>query len=268
MSESGSDGCPSGGQEPEWCRYNSAQDVRVDIELFGYPLTLSQDPNSQHLGTTVWDASIVFAKYLEKNSRKKFAPALMKGKTCLELGSGVSALGAIAAAMLGCTTVATDVADVLPMLQHNVTANFNNVHWAHAVGLRSQFGALRVAELDWTKPEQLLSLDAPFDFVFGTDCVYHEHLIHDLLRVALRCTGPKTTMILGNELRSLSVAETFERLFKGHFKIRRIAAKDQHDVFQNPNIYLYLLKRLKTPAADAYFPPATAVHSGGPGPAR
>lgn len=27
---------------------------------------LSQDPNSQHLGTTVWDASIVLAKYLQK----------------------------------------------------------------------------------------------------------------------------------------------------------------------------------------------------------
>lgn len=27
---------------------------------------LAQDPNSQHLGTTVWDSSIVLAKYLEK----------------------------------------------------------------------------------------------------------------------------------------------------------------------------------------------------------
>ena len=27
---------------------------------------LAQDPNSQHLGSTVWDASIVFAKYLEQ----------------------------------------------------------------------------------------------------------------------------------------------------------------------------------------------------------
>jgi hypothetical protein len=29
-------------------------------------LRLSQNPNSEHLGTTVWDASIVMAKYLEK----------------------------------------------------------------------------------------------------------------------------------------------------------------------------------------------------------
>lgn len=29
-------------------------------------LRLAQDPNSEHLGTTVWDASIVLAKYFEK----------------------------------------------------------------------------------------------------------------------------------------------------------------------------------------------------------
>ena len=29
-------------------------------------LRLAQDPNSQNLGTTVWDASIVLAKWLEK----------------------------------------------------------------------------------------------------------------------------------------------------------------------------------------------------------
>jgi hypothetical protein len=31
-----------------------------------YDLTLKQDPNSHHLGLTVWDASIVLAKYLEQ----------------------------------------------------------------------------------------------------------------------------------------------------------------------------------------------------------
>ena len=34
-----------------------------------HPFKLAQDPNSQHLGTTVWDASIVLAKYLEKVNR-------------------------------------------------------------------------------------------------------------------------------------------------------------------------------------------------------
>lgn len=29
-------------------------------------MRLTQNPNTQHLGTTVWDASIVLAKFLEK----------------------------------------------------------------------------------------------------------------------------------------------------------------------------------------------------------
>jgi hypothetical protein len=32
----------------------------------GHHFRLSQDPSSLHLGTTVWDASIVLAKWLEK----------------------------------------------------------------------------------------------------------------------------------------------------------------------------------------------------------
>ena len=36
---------------------------------------LSQTPSSMNLGTTVWDASICLAKYLEKVSRKSALPA-------------------------------------------------------------------------------------------------------------------------------------------------------------------------------------------------
>lgn len=32
------------------------------------PLRLTQNPSSEHLGTTVWDASIVLAKYFERVS--------------------------------------------------------------------------------------------------------------------------------------------------------------------------------------------------------
>jgi len=55
----------------------------------------------------------------------------MKGKTCLELGSGMG-LSGIAAAMLGCSATLTDVADVLPLLRLNAASNFDNDAWASA----------------------------------------------------------------------------------------------------------------------------------------
>ena len=73
-----------------WVRWNTHHSTQVDVELFGcghsacfggsdryytskvapskYRNTfhLLQNPNTNHLGTTVWDSSIVLAKFLEK----------------------------------------------------------------------------------------------------------------------------------------------------------------------------------------------------------
>ncbi|XLS74557.1 hypothetical protein HN51_031422 [Arachis hypogaea] len=53
-----------------------------------------EDPNSKHLGTKVWDSSLVFAKFLERNCRKgRFSPAKLKGKRVIELGAGYGVSG-------------------------------------------------------------------------------------------------------------------------------------------------------------------------------
>jgi protein N-lysine methyltransferase METTL21D len=125
------------------------------------------------------------------SKRKRFARSNMKGKRALDLGSGAGLAG-IAAAMVGCDTWLTDVHDVLPLLRRNVSANFATAAWANNVALKEQFGSLTVKELDWTKPEQLDEFQQPFDLILCTDCVYHETLVQDLLRVVLHCSDPKT----------------------------------------------------------------------------
>ncbi|KAJ0020563.1 hypothetical protein Pint_32071 [Pistacia integerrima] len=45
-------------------RLNSPTTSEVTLEVLGHQLHFSQNPNSRHLGTTVWDASVVFAKFL------------------------------------------------------------------------------------------------------------------------------------------------------------------------------------------------------------
>ncbi|XP_076957569.1 uncharacterized protein LOC143633105 [Bidens hawaiensis] len=89
----------------------------------GYQLQFSQDPNSKHLGTTVWDASMVLVKYLEKNCRKgRFCPSKLKGKRVIELGAGCGVAG-FGMALLGCDVVSTDQVEVLPLLMRNVERN-------------------------------------------------------------------------------------------------------------------------------------------------
>lgn len=59
-------------------RWNTDYTTSVTVSLLGTELRLSQDPQSRHLGTIVRDASIVLAKWLERNAR------------CLALTHGLS----------------------------------------------------------------------------------------------------------------------------------------------------------------------------------
>jgi protein N-lysine methyltransferase METTL21D len=109
----------------------------------------------------------------------------------LELGSGAGLAGMVAA-MMGAHVTLTDVADVLPLLRTNVASNFSTSSWSQHVALRDQFGSIKVCELDWTHPEQLVNF-VPVDFILAADCVYHETLLQDLLRVILHCSDTKTS---------------------------------------------------------------------------
>ncbi|KAL6540734.1 hypothetical protein OROMI_024617 [Orobanche minor] len=89
--------------------------------------SVSADPNSKHLGTTVWDASMVFAKFLEKNCRKgRFSPSKLKGKRVIELGAGCGVAG-FGMALLGCDVVSTDQTEVLPLIMRNAERNTSRI---------------------------------------------------------------------------------------------------------------------------------------------
>ncbi|XP_057760270.1 uncharacterized protein LOC130980627 [Arachis stenosperma] len=89
-------------QNPDVChttcvcsnRLNSPTTFEMPLEVLGHELQFTQDPNSKHLGTKVWDSSLVFAKFLERNCRKgRFSPAKLKGKRVIELGAGYGVSG-------------------------------------------------------------------------------------------------------------------------------------------------------------------------------
>ncbi|PPS08695.1 hypothetical protein GOBAR_AA11951 [Gossypium barbadense] len=108
-------------------RLNSPSTSVITFEVLGHQLHFSQDPNSKHLGTTVWDTSMVFAKFLEKNCRKgRFCPSKLKGKRVIELGAGCGVAG-FGMALLGCDVVSTDQIEVVPLLRRNVERNTSRI---------------------------------------------------------------------------------------------------------------------------------------------
>ncbi|XP_023749407.1 uncharacterized protein LOC111897691 [Lactuca sativa] len=224
-------------------RLNSPQTSAVLFEVMGYQLQFSQDPNSKHLGTTVWDASMVLVKYLEKNCRKgRFSPSKLKGKRVIELGAGCGVAG-FGMALLGCDVVSTDEVEVLPLLMRNIERNISRITQMNPDA--DSIGSMTAAELSWGNKDHIRALDPPFDYIIGTDVVYAEHLLEPLLQTMLALSGPKTTILIGYEIRSTNVHEQMIQLWKKHFEVK-IVPKSKMDVkYNHPSIQLYIMT-LKT----------------------
>ncbi|KAF8039480.1 hypothetical protein BT93_B1876 [Corymbia citriodora subsp. variegata] len=221
--------------EPD--RLNSPDTSVITIDILGHQLQFAQDPNSKHLGTTVWDASMVLVKYLEKNSRRgRFCPSKLKGKRVIELGAGCGVAG-FGMALLGCDVVTTDQAEVLPLLRRNVERNTSRILQMNP----DSFGSIQVAELDWGNMEHIKAVHPPFDFIIGTDVVYAEHLLEPLLETIYALSGPRTCILLGYEMRSTSVHEQMMQMWKRSFVLKPIPKSKMHGKYQHPSIQLFMM---------------------------
>ncbi len=163
-------------------------------------------------GTTCWDASLLLAKYIERNLSSSLV-----GKCVVELGSGISGLPGMACALLGASHVLlTDIdGPVLGLLRTNVARNVSTAHVSiNGSGLHSRLTRTpAVAELRWGVEPDIdgicASLPADIDYVLAADCVYNEAAVGTLagtIKRLLERRGKRTTKVLVcNEYRSDSV---------------------------------------------------------------
>ncbi|XP_031501859.1 uncharacterized protein LOC116265414 isoform X2 [Nymphaea colorata] len=223
-------------------RLNSPSTSAISFDVMGQNLLFSQDPNSKHLGTTLWDASMVFVKFLEKNCRKgQFCAEKLKGKRVVELGAGCGLAG-FGMAILGCDVISTDQVEVLPLLMRNVERNTSRITQATGNSCSASFGSIEVAELDWGNQDHIRAVDPPFDYIIGTDIVYAEHLLEPLFMTILSLSGPRTTIMLGNELRSTTLHEKMMRIWKSIFEVKQVPRKKMDSKYQHVNIQLFIMK--------------------------
>lgn len=220
-------------------RLNSPHTSAIFINVLGHQLQFCQDPNSKHLGTTVWDASMVLVKFLERNCRKgRFSPSKLRGKRVIELGAGCGVAG-FGMALLGCDVVSTDQTEVLPLLMRNVERNTSRI--MQTISDPDSFGSIQAAELDWGNETHIKSVGPPFDYIIGTDVVYAEHLLEPLLQTIIALSGPKTTILLGHEIRSTNVHEKMLEMWKRNFEVKTVPKAKMDSTYQHPSIQLYIM---------------------------
>ncbi|KAJ9699289.1 hypothetical protein PVL29_008069 [Vitis rotundifolia] len=142
-------------------------------------------------------------------------------------------------ALLGCDVVSTDQTEVLPLLMRNVERNTSRIMQMNPGS--DSFGSVEVAELDWGNEDHIKAVNPPFDFIIGTDVVYAEHLLDPLLRTIFALSGPKTTILMGYEIRSTNVHEQMLDMWKQNFEVKIIPKAKMDRKYQHPSIQLFIM---------------------------
>ncbi len=213
--------------------------------IHGAPLYALEAANSG-LGTglTVWDGSIVLAKYLEARY-----PSLA-GKRVLEVGAGPGVAG-LAAAALGAQVTLTDLPYTLDNLRAAVARNAHHVKPGAAAPV--------VGALDWLAPQAsaLPGLQA-MDLVLGADVVWVEELIPPLVSTlawlleGAGSAGQAPTVLLAHQTRSTRSDELLHaQLAAAGLQATAVPPETHHPDFSHPKISILVVARQAAAPAGA-----------------
>ena len=244
MEEEGSEDSAAEG----FCHFNEGADaVEFSLELFGHPITIAQRPVLSSLGhgACVWDASIIFAKYVEVS--RDFAASAVRGRSVLELGSGCGLAG-ISLMLRGAAVTLTDLEAVTSQLTRP-----NAMRIYHQFIGRGNVGGVQlirpsVTSVDWTQhaaPCDEASLHSPYDLVLLTDCVFSRALVCDLVATIRKYSGLKSEVVCCHEVRDEDANTAFISELSKFFKLKRVTRDKLHPYFNSDQVIIVRGKPLR-----------------------
>ncbi|XP_016488404.1 uncharacterized protein LOC107808401 isoform X1 [Nicotiana tabacum] len=222
-------------QQPTFSKPNAfarQTSLQLPIDACGRSLSILQSPSNLGTpgvtGSVMWDSGVVLGKFLEH--AVEAGRIHLQGKKVVELGSGCGLVGCIAA-LLGAQVILTDLPDRLRLLKKNVEANlYGDVR-----------GSATVTELTWGDELDHGIKDPLPDYVLGSDVIYSEGAVMDLLATLLDLSGTQTTVILAGELRNDAILEYFLQAAAEDFTIGRVDQSQWHPDCCSPRVVIYVL---------------------------
>lgn len=94
---------------------------------------------------------------------------------------------------MGGEVILTDLPDRMRLLRKNIETNMKHV---------SLRGSITATELTWGEDPDPELIDPTPDYILGSDVVYSEGAVVDLLETLEQLSGPNTTIFLAGELRN------------------------------------------------------------------
>ncbi|KAA3461813.1 protein N-lysine methyltransferase METTL21A-like isoform X2 [Gossypium australe] len=220
-------------QQPTLSKQNafvSHSSLQLRLDACGHSLSILQSPSSLGkpgvTGAVMWDSGVVLGKFLEH--AVDLGILVLQGKKVVELGSGCGLVGCIAA-LLGAQVILTDLPDRLRLLKKNVESNLRH-------GVR---GSAAVKELTWGDDPDNDLIEPPPDY--GSDVIYSEGAVVDLLDSLTQLCRPQTTVFLSGELRNDTVLECFLEAAVKDFVVGRIDQSQWHPDYRSPRVVMYIL---------------------------
>ncbi|KAF0484138.1 putative Rapid response to glucose protein [Gigaspora margarita] len=160
--------------------YNPSEECSLDKSL-------NNDEPLEHTiltSTSVWDASLILAKFLEKQFYEN--KINFKEKNFIELGSGTS-IPSVTTSILGAKQVTiTDAPSVIPQIKNIIKLN----------SLLKK--PVNVESLDWVNGKENLETlkNGRWDYILGSDIVWVDHLIKPLIETIDVLSTPSYTKLL------------------------------------------------------------------------
>ncbi|MQL93800.1 hypothetical protein Taro_026439 [Colocasia esculenta] len=136
------------------------------------------------------------------------------------------------AALLGAQVTLTDLPDRLRLLKKNVEVNVKG---------RDARGSAEVCELTWGDDPDTELIEPLPEFVLGSDVIYSEAAVVDLLFTLRQLSGSHTTIFLAGELRNDVVLEYFLEAALEDFLIGHVDQTQWHPEYRSHRVAVFVL---------------------------
>ena len=211
-----------------------------DAALEPRMLTLLQRPGTEvssisDIGTRLWDSSVALTRLMKchcipDGSGPLSASRVQASRVC-ELGAGCGLVGMTFALHGAAHVVLTDLEAVVPHLQENVAANFeqHGETWVVRSSLNGGGPDCRVEcrAYTWGTDPHAAGLvtaggNANFDFLVAADAIYLSEQIEPFLASLRALATEQTVILLALEKRSPDVWQAFNDGLRESFRVRSV----------------------------------------------
>ncbi|GMI74841.1 hypothetical protein like AT5G44170 [Hibiscus trionum] len=218
----------------------------IELQVRDSHLSIQQDNGSFHVGTSVWNGSLVLAKFVERwappsptttgtnNPYSELLDFHSRRRRAIELGTGCGAAG-MAFHLLGLQDIIlTDISPVMPALKHNLKRN------KPVLGKN-----MKTSVLYWNNKDQIRAVNPPFDVVIAADVVYIEESVGHLVGAMEALVADDGVVLLGYQVRSPEADKLFWEMCETVFVIDKVPHQDLHPdyAYEETDVYVFRKKK-------------------------